>query len=206
MGMDPKTEMEKKEAEKRAKKVGGKKSLYRPDGTAYAPWMVGKVNEDVSSFKAPASKTDAKGKLAIDPQQQELAGTGLRWRMLGDEIELFWSTGNEAGNQGFIIQKRRGKDDKWEKVSDFRTNTTLKSKGADGGSYSYLTDRPEPGNWVYRVSDEDVNGKVSDLSQTLVEIESAQESKKQQIALIVFVVLVVILGAAGFFYDPQTGY
>lgn len=192
---------------KREVKVGGRKSLLRPDGRPYAPWMrVREEDLDVKPAEVKKSKSDAKGRLAGDPQQQELAGVGLRSRLLGDELELFWTTGDELGNKGFILQRRKGKSDKFEVIADYKTDpSALKSKGSNGGAYSYLCEKPEPGTWVYRVSDEDENGAVSDLSQTLVEIESEEDSQKQRIALIALVVLVVIAAAVGFLADPQSG-
>merc|ERR1711908_58436 len=48
--------------------------------------------------------------LAIDPQAAELgAGDGLRSKTISEEeVELRWSTGNEDGNAGFIVQRRKG--------------------------------------------------------------------------------------------------
>uniref|UniRef100_A0A7S1EU49 Uncharacterized protein n=1 Tax=Timspurckia oligopyrenoides TaxID=708627 RepID=A0A7S1EU49_9RHOD len=191
---------------KKERKVGGKKSLYRPDGRAYAPWMIGTLIEEPGEFAPVASKTDAKGKLAVDPQQQELAGVGLKSKMLGDELELSWSTGSEENIAGFSLQRRRGKDSVWEQLDDYKTSKDLKSKGVKGGDYSYLIPKPEPGTWIYRVSDVSENGAVNDLSQTLVEIESEEDQKKQKLALAVFVILAVIFAAIGFLSDPQSGY
>uniref|UniRef100_A0A7S0T6E7 Uncharacterized protein n=1 Tax=Erythrolobus madagascarensis TaxID=708628 RepID=A0A7S0T6E7_9RHOD len=191
---------------KREAKVGGKKSMYRADGTAYAPWMVGQVIEEPDEFVPIAPKTDAVGKMAKDPQQQELAGSGLKWKLLGDELELTWATGDETGNVGFMLQKRRGKSDKFELVDDYKSlPATFQSKGPAGGVYSYLGPKPEPGTWIYRVSDVAEDGTVSDLSQTLVEIESDEDSKKQRIAVIVFAVIALALFAAGFLSDPHSG-
>ncbi|GJD10917.1 hypothetical protein Gasu2_50810 [Galdieria sulphuraria] len=88
-------------------KVGGAKSLYRADGTPYAPWLIGKVMEDPRPLTS-RKKPSASGRLAADPQLQEIAGVGLKARILGDEVELVWSTDKEENNIGFVVQRRRG--------------------------------------------------------------------------------------------------
>ncbi|KAA8494834.1 hypothetical protein FVE85_3075 [Porphyridium purpureum] len=192
---------------KRAPKVGGRKSLLNAQGVPYAPWMRFREEDlDYKPSERKQPKTDARGRLAGDPQAQELAGTGLRAKFLGDELELAWQTGDETGNTGFILSRRRGKEEEFETVADYKSDpATFKSKGPAGGSYSYLCEKPEAGTWVYRISDVDENGAVSDLSQTLVEIESEEDQKKQRIALVVFGIFVVILAAIGFLADPESG-
>lgn len=182
-------------------KVGGAKSLFKEDGTPYAPWMANfPTDYDTSVVK---SRTDAKGKLAADPQRAELSGVGMSWKMLGDELELKWTTGNEEDNVGFIVSRRQGKTDKWEKLADNNTAPAeLASKGPEGGSYSFIVADPSPGSWVYRVADTDKNGVVSDLSQTLVEIESEQDSQVQKVALVVLVAILLAALAAGLSLDP----
>lgn len=50
-----------------ASKIGGKKSLVGPDGKPLAPWM----NVSETYNKTPVrSRSDAKGRLAGDPQRQ----------------------------------------------------------------------------------------------------------------------------------------
>mmetsp|Transcript_878 Transcript_878/g.1895 ORF Transcript_878/g.1895 Transcript_878/m.1895 type:complete len:253 (-) Transcript_878:1331-2089(-) len=186
------------------KKVGGKKSLYRPDGTPYAPWMIGAVNEEEVEFKPKAPKTDAKGRLAKDPQSQELSGTGLKFKVFGDEeVELSWETSGEEGVEGFLVQRRKGKESSWDTLGDHKSIPSLRSKGPDGGSYKFLDEQAGPGTWIYRVSDVDAQGNRSDLSQCLVEIESSGDQQKQRLALIVFLVLLVALGVLGILIDPQ---
>lgn len=185
----------------KSQKVGGSKNLLKPDGTPYAPWMANVSAEyDSSVIK---NKTDATGKLAADPQSAELSGVGMSWNMLGDELELKWATGSEDNNQGFVVYRRQGKSDKWDKLADYRDAPgELASKGPEGGSYSFLVQDPQPGSWVYRVSDVDQNNNVSDLSQLLVEIESDEDSKTRTIALIVLLAILGLALAAGIFFDP----
>lgn len=187
-------------------KVGGAKNLFKEDGTPYAPWMAGFPTEyDNSVIK---KRTDATGKLAADPQLGELSGVGLTSRVIGDNdaLELMWATGAEEGNVGFVVYQRKGKSDSWEKLADYRTTDSLKSKGPEGGSYVYSIPDPLPGTWVYRVSDVDQNENVTDLSQLLVEVESPEDSKIQKVALVVLIIALAIAFGVGFLLDPQNSY
>lgn len=123
--------------------------------------------------------------------------------MLGDELELKWATGSEEGNRGFVVYRRPGKAPDWKKVSDYRDKPAeLLSKGPEGGMYSFLVPDPQPGTWVYRVSDVDENDNVADLSQVLVEIESAEDSKTQKIALAFLLAVLAIAVIVGISLDP----
>lgn len=181
-------------------KVGGNKNLLKPDGTPYAPWMSPIADYDATVIK---KRTDATGRLAADPQSAELSGLGVSWKMLGDELELSWATGSEEGNRGFVVYRRPGKSPDWKKVSDYRDKPAeLASRGLEGGRYSFLVPDPQPGTWVYRVSDVDQNNNVSDLSQVLIEIESAEDTKAQKIALAVLLSVLALALFAGISLDP----
>lgn len=192
---------QKRKTPNRSDRVGRAKNLFRPDGTPYAPWMANFPTEyDASIIK---KRTDATGRLAADPQLGELSGVGLTYRMVGDSLKLIWSTGLEEDNLGFAVYRRRGKSPDWEKLADYRSEPQLKSKGSKGGSYNYLIEEPESGTWVYRVSDVDSNENVCDLSQVLVEIDSAEDKKSQKIALIGLLAALVIAAVIGLLFDPQ---
>lgn len=181
-------------------KVGGRKNLFREDGTPYAPWMGNIAEYDATVIK---KRTDAVGRLAADPQLGELSGVGMTWKMLGDELELSWATGAEEGNRGFVVYRRAGKSDAWEKVSDFRDKPgELASVGPEGGKYSFLVTDAKPGSWVYRVSDCDQNNNVSDLSQVLVDIESEEDSQVRLIALVLLLGILALTAIAGLSLDP----
>lgn len=184
-------------------KLGGEKSLIGADGKALAPWMKN-VRTDLAP-KVIGKKGDARGRLAGDPQDQELSGQGLQWKLLGDELELTWATGREDNNRGFVITRRQGKSEMWRTVSDYKDKPAeLASKGSQGGNYSFLIP-VEPGSWIYRVSDEDGTGKISDLSQTLVDIDSSADSSNRLAAL--GALLFVIFGFVAFslINDPLSG-
>lgn len=84
-------------------------------GVEFAPWM--KVDaEKVAAAKkareermARAAQGATQDQLQIDPQAAETAGGGLKSKTLSEEeVELRWSTGDETGNAGFIVQRRPG--------------------------------------------------------------------------------------------------
>ena len=185
----------------KSEKVGGAKNLFKADGTPYAPWMANMSPEYNNAIIK--KRTDATGRLAADPQSAELSGVGLQWKMLGDELELRWATGGEEGNVGFVIYRRKGKDEKWEKLADYRdAPAELASKGSEGGQYSFIVTDPKPGSWVYRVSDVDQNQNVADLAQLLVEVDSAEDQRIQKIALVVLLAILGIAVFAGLSLDP----
>lgn len=186
---------------KKGSKVGGTKTLFKPDGTPYAPWMADFPTEyDSTVIK---KRTDATGRLAFDPQLDELSGQGMTWKMVGDDLELLWATGDEEGAVGFVLYRRAGKEDDWKKVADYRDYPQLVSQGTKGGSYSFLIEDPQPGTWVYRVSDVDQNKNVTDLSQVLVEIDNPEDSKFQKIVLGALLAILAIAAVIGLSLDPQ---
>lgn len=93
-----------------------------------------------------------------------------------------------------------------ETVSTWRDKPAeLASKSPDGATYSFIVPDPTSGAWVYRVSDEDGDGKISDLSQTLVDVESAEDSKVRTVALLVLIVVILAFLGYGFLADPLSG-
>lgn len=186
-----------------SKRVGGNKNLYKPDGTPYAPWMGPIAEYEPTVIK---KRTDATGKLAADPQKAELSGVGLSWKMLGDELVLYWATGSEEGNAGFVVYRRATKDSEWKKIADYRDKPAeLATKGPEGGSYSFLVEDAKAGSWVYRVSDVDEKNNVTDLSQVLVEIESKEDSQARKIALVALLAVLAIAIFLGWSLDPLSG-
>merc|ERR1719313_2341385 len=122
-------------------------------------------------------KSDA---MLIDPQAAELgAGGGLKSTVLSqEEVELRWDTSDEAGNAGFIVQRRRGGGDNFVDIEDYENFAPLRSKGPAGGSYVYLDDTADVGTWVYRILDCDTRGERSAVCQKLVEVDSVAEGQQ----------------------------
>ena len=110
--------------------------------------------------------------------------SGLRSKVVSEEeVELRWSTGDEDGNEGFIVQRRKGGTERFEDIADYTNFAPLRTKGAAGGSYTYLDDTvPSPGTWVYRIVDCDVSGSRSAICQKLVEVDSQVFSPTPQIS------------------------
>jgi hypothetical protein len=178
-------------------------------GVEFAPWMKidaeaiaqAKKEREARKSKVAPLKADA---MLIDPQAAELgAGGGLKSEVLSqEEVELRWDTSDEAGNAGFIVQRRRGGAANFEDLAEFSKFSPLRTKGPAGGSYVYLDDTADVGTWVYRILDCDTKGTRSALCQKLVEIESKDE---QQFTLIVggaIAALAIVLVLAGILSDP----
>lgn len=196
-----KTAAQKSNQGSKSTRVGGAKSLFKEDGTAYAPWMAGfptSYNTEVIK-----SKSDAQGRLAADPQQSELSGVGLSYKLLGDEVELKWATGSEEGNIGFVVSRRAGRAAEWVTIADYKTNPgELVSKGPQGGAYSFLVTDAGTGTFVYRVSDVDSAGNKSDLAQCLIEIEAEEDTKVRLVALAALLGVLALAIFAGVSLDP----
>ena len=180
-------------------------------GVEFAPWMKidaeaiaqAKKERELRKAKQAASALKADSML-IDPQAAELgAGGGLKSKVLSeDEVELRWDTTDEAGNAGFIVQRRRGGSEDFSDLETYEKFSPLRSKGPAGGSYVYLDDTVDVGTWVYRILDCDSSGTRSAVCQKLVEIESKDEQQFTIVvgALIAGLALVAVI--AGVVTDP----
>jgi len=140
--------------------------------------------------------------LSTDLQAAELSGQGLRYKLVGDEVELSWSTEDEGNNLGFVVQKRAARSEDWIDVASYEDWAPLNSKGPSGGTYSFLDPTSETGDWIYRVLDVDRSSRTTVLCQALVEVQTAGE-KALSIALVGgFAVVVGGFIAAGVLLDP----
>merc|ERR1719159_1642813 len=133
------------------------KGMVSSSGVEFAPWMkvdaeaIAKAKKDREARKAKQAQAALKSdSMLIDPQAAELgAGGGLKSKVLSqDEVELRWDTTDEAGNAGFIVQRRRGGSNTFEDLETFEGFSPLRSKGPAGGSYVYLDDTADVGTWV----------------------------------------------------------
>lgn len=192
----------------RMSKMSGK------NGVEYAPWM-NMTPEDEARIRSIArEKTEARrkrqmqqqtvsGSLAKDSTNQELSGTGLRSKVIGgDSVELEWATGSEKNTKGFIVKRRATKTPDFVTIASYETHGPLATKGVDGGVYRYLDEGVGVGGWVYRITEKESSGQENDLSQCLVEIETAAEQKGQVLALAGFGIIALAALAAGTLLDP----
>lgn len=184
-------------------------NMRSSSGVEFAPWMkvdpeaIAKAKREREERKARAASFVADA-VAIDPQAAELgASSGLKSVVLSEEeVELRWSTDNEVGNLGFVVQRRKGGSEVFTDIASYEQLPALKTKGPGGGSYSYFDDSVAVGTWVYRIVDQDESGKRSALSQKLVEVESVSEQTQTLVIGGVFLLLAAALVAAGIFADP----
>ena len=84
-------------------------------GVEFAPWMKVDAEKIAAAKKAREERkarsiSKSQDQMLMDPQAAELgAGGGLKSKVLSEEeVELRWSTGDETGNLGFIVQRRKG--------------------------------------------------------------------------------------------------
>merc|ERR1719353_414657 len=187
------------------------RGMKSESGVEFAPWMkidaeaIAKAKKEREARKAKqamqALKSDS---MLIDPQAAELgAGGGLKSSVLSqEEVELRWDTTDEAGNAGFIVQRRKGGGANFEDLESFENFGPLRSKGPAGGSYVYLDDTADVGTWVYRILDCDTTGERSAVCQKLVEIESESEQQCTLVVGGVIAGLALLLVAAGILSDP----
>merc|ERR1719440_2664111 len=157
MGFDDALTEEEYEAEKEvelsqaAQKVVN--NMKSSTGVEFAPWMkvdaeaIAKAKKEREERKARQAAVAGKADtMLIDPQAAELgAGGGLKSKTLSEEeIELRWSTQDEVGNAGFIVQRRKGGQPQFSDIATYETYSPLRTKGVDGGEYVYLDDTVAP--------------------------------------------------------------
>lgn len=199
---------------KKTKKIS---NLRNANGVDYAPWMgISEDDEDkirqlmkertASRRKRQEQEKDVSGNLFYDSQAQELSGTGLTYKIVDGEVELEWATKSEANTKGFVVKRRKGKTNDYSVVASYKDWGPLASKGTQGGIYRYLDTTVQEGTWVYRISEEDVDGNSSDICQALIEVQSEQEQKQALIAGVGIVVVAVVAVVAGIAIDPMNGY
>lgn len=113
-------------------------------------------------------------------------------------------TGDEKDNVGFIIFRKRtdeaGSD--FEELASFKNYPPLNSKGPEGGFYSFIDEGVEPGQYIYRVTDEDKRKKRVLLCQAGVEVLSKADKLKNTVLIGAFGALVVAGIIASTIYEP----
>lgn len=199
---------------KQKKKIS---NLRNAKGVDYAPWMgisaedEKKIRQQVEDKQAARRRRQEQerqvsGALLMDSQAQELSGGGLRSKVIGQDVELTWATSREANTKGFVLKRRQAKTDEFQVLASYEDWNSLASKGPSGGVYSFLDDNAGLGGWVYRVTEVEKNGRESDISQCLVEVQSKEEQQGAVIAAGAIGVLLTGLVVAGTLLDPNGGF
>lgn len=195
-------------------KVKRASNLRNEKGVEYAPWMNISPEDEAkmrvimkeraeARRRRQAQEKGVQGALLQDSQAQELSGTGLRYKVLnGNDVELEWATSSEKSTKGFIVKRRPAKTSDFSVLASYEKYGPLASKGPDGGVYRFLDKGVERGGWVYRVTEKESNGQENDLSQCLVEIQSAEEQRGSIFAAAAFVAVAIGALLAGTMLDP----
>jgi hypothetical protein len=194
-------------------------NLRNANGVDYAPWMNISADDEAKIKQMMKERTSARrqrqeqertvsGNLLVDSQAQELSGGGLGTKVIGTDVELSWTTGKEGNTKGFIIKRRPAKtdDESFEVLVSFEDWGPLASKGPEGGRYSYLDTTTSLGGYVYRVTEEETNGRTSDICQALVEVQSQEEQQGAVIAAVGIGLFGAAAVAAGILLDPVGGF
>jgi len=187
--------------------------MFNENGVAYAPWMVNQIDEEAYMTakalrkirKSQAKATDVQKEgayLTTDLQADELSGLGLNYKLIGEEVELTWSTQTEPDNLGYKVQKRAARSDEWFTVASYEDWAPLNSKGTNGGTYTLLDPESETGDWIYRVVDVDRAGRNTVLCQALVEVQTQGERILGVALAAGFAVVFGGFMAAGVLLDP----
>jgi len=191
-------------------------NLRNAKGVDYAPWMRMSEDDEKEIRRAVKAKTVARrlrqeqeksvsGNLYLDSQAQELSGTGLKAKIIDEDVELEWATKSETDTAGFIVKRRAAKTEEFSTVASFESWGPLQSQGTEGGIYRYLDTTVSPGGWVYRVSECDNSGNENDLCQCLVEVQTKEEQRGAVIAAVGIGIIAVLALAAGLLLDPLNG-
>lgn len=199
---------------KKKKKIS---NLRNAKGVDYAPWMkISKEDEEkirqLMAEKAAARRRrqeqerEVSGALLYDSQAQELSGGGLQSKIVGQDVQLEWATASEANTKGFVLKRRAAKTDNFQVIASYEDWQPLVSQGPNGGIYRFLDDTAGPGNWVYRVTECEKDGRESDICQCLVEIQTEEEQKGAILAAGGIVALLTVLIIAGAALDPNGGF
>ena len=193
--------------------AGAKKvinNMRSASGVEFAPWMkvdaeaIAKAKKERAERKIRSATTKKSDTMLIDPQAAELgAGGGLKSKVLSEEeVELRWSTQDEVGNAGFIVQRRKGGQPECADIASYKSFSPLKTKGVAGGEYVFLDDAVSPGTWVYRILDCNTNGERSAVCQKLVEIDSKSETSQTVLIGVLIAGLALALVVGGVLSDP----
>jgi len=57
----------------------------------------------------------------------------MKWRLVGNEVELAWRTAGEANNLGFIVEKRPSYGGDFQEIASYKEVQSLATAGVSGG-------------------------------------------------------------------------
>lgn len=201
----PANESEQQQRERLRKKA--RKMMFNENGVAYAPWIANQVDEDAivedlirKEAKGPSARSQMKAS-ALDSGSMETS-EGMKWRQVGNQIEVGWVTGIETDNKGYCVEKRPSYGGDFVEIASFNEVAGLVTKGPSGGKYRYVDPTAAAGSWVYRVQDCDARGKKNVLCQCFVEVETESDSKQTAVVAIGLVGALAAAAVLGYSLDP----
>ena len=180
--------------------------MYNENGVAYAPWVSRNLDEDAiieDLIRKEKGISNKKDKSSILERGEIQGSDGMRWRLSDGQVQLAWTTGGEAGNKGFIVEKKPSFGGDYQEIASFKEVAQLASKGSQGGKYGYTDPSTAGGSWIYRVKDCDDRGKKDVLCQCFVEVTTDSENKQQAGVLVGFLGVLGALAVAGVALNPS---
>ncbi len=97
----------------------------------------------------------------------------------GGAVTLNWTTENEIGAIGFIVERRSGETDRWQPIDSYLTNPQLVClhNPLGHGEYIFADQDVEFGNtYFYQLSDVDLHGRVTHLDAIEISTGSFPET------------------------------
>ena len=202
-----------KDAESIAKKK--RSNLFNEKGVPYAPWMVRQVDEDAIAIARELRKFKKKkdaeklkeneGTVNIlEAATSELSGMGLKAKVIDGQVELFWGTSDEDSVKGFVVERKTVGED-WIVVGSYKSDPSLKSKGAFGGTYSFVDLDNGEGEFLYRIVSDQADGSREITCQVGIAVESESQQLQTKIVVGISALLFASFIYVGFALDPIAG-
>lgn len=199
----PENETEEEQRERLKKKA--RKMMFNENGVAYAPWVTKQIDEEAiinDLIKKESRQQNTKQPTSILDRGEIESSEGMRWRMSGNQVDLFWSTNVETNNKGYIVEKRPSYGGEFQEIASYSEVAQLISKGPGGGRYRYVDPSTAGGSWIYRVKDCDDANTQNVLCQCFVEVQTESESKSQTLIAVGFVGFFLVALGVGYTLDP----
>lgn len=120
----------------------------------------------ISSGSLSGSISNASLSASAAPLPVELSS--FTASMENNTIVLHWTTASEISIVGFILHRRSQNETDWQQIASYQTDDALNCQNNPLGTaeYSYTDATTEPHEtYTYRLSDADVQGNVTVLSQ-----------------------------------------
>lgn len=151
-------------AERRERlRIRARRMMFNEKGVPYAPWMVRRMDEEVSACERAIflyllhselfcneqelidlliqqeDREQRRGKRKPVPRDGQIESNGdLNWKVVNGNVQLTWSTSAEDDTVGYVVEKRAAGVGQYQLVASYDDVSQLKSKGVQGGMYAFV--------------------------------------------------------------------